>query len=125
MLRVIEIKRTSWVCPSQWKGKTIDGGIVSVSYRWGTLTVEVDSKVIFSKHIGKPTTEADDDLIYDGMRQQGWNEEVIAKLKESTNLQRHQKKANGDTPLSFDSLISYKELRKQTVGVCELPDNDL
>lgn len=39
LLKVIELKQTCNACPSQWDGKTDDGRILYVRYRWGYLSV--------------------------------------------------------------------------------------
>lgn len=59
MTIVVNLTRTCEVCPSQWEGRTADGGHIYVRYRWGWL------------HIGLGTTlnGAIDDMTID--RQMG------------------------------------------------------
>jgi hypothetical protein len=38
MVKVTEIRRTCFACPSQWEGKT-ESGYVYIRFRWGTLSV--------------------------------------------------------------------------------------
>ncbi len=119
MFHITEIRRTSWVCPALWEGTTEEGEEVKIEYRWGTLTVNVGGKVVFSKHIGKPTTEAEDDFIYESMRRQGWEKSLIERIKKTTDAAR--KAAAESKPLCFDGLIAYKEMVRQTAEICNLP----
>lgn len=41
MIKVAEIARTCYACPSQWDGKTSSGKAVYIRYRWGVLAVHV------------------------------------------------------------------------------------
>lgn len=36
---VVELEKTCYACPSQWEGRTDDGGYVYVRYRHGGLSV--------------------------------------------------------------------------------------
>lgn len=38
-IKVVEIRRTCFACPSQWEGWTEDGRPVYIRYRWGRLSV--------------------------------------------------------------------------------------
>lgn len=38
MLKITEIRRTCFACPSQWAGKA-ESGYVYIKFRWGTLAV--------------------------------------------------------------------------------------
>ena len=51
MIKVVELKRTCWACPSQWEGKTDAGNDVYIRYRWGYLRVDLDGQEIFGKQI--------------------------------------------------------------------------
>lgn len=44
MIAVQEIIKTCDSCPAQWEGKTTDGKMIYVRYRWGLLTIEVSLK---------------------------------------------------------------------------------
>ena len=40
-VKIKELFHTCPACPSQWEGKTVDGGYIYVRYRWGRLTIGV------------------------------------------------------------------------------------
>ena len=44
MMKVTEIRRTCFACPSQWEGKT-ESGYVYIRFRNGTLTVRSGSMI--------------------------------------------------------------------------------
>jgi hypothetical protein len=64
MFKVQEIRKTCESSPAQWEGKTSDGKMIYVRYRWGELTIEIspeltthiydaiDGVEIFNKQIG-------------------------------------------------------------------------
>lgn len=51
MVKVTEIRRTCFACPSQWEGKT-EAGYVYIRFRWGTLTIRSGSTI--QEAIGAP-----------------------------------------------------------------------
>lgn len=44
MVKVTEIRRTCFACPSQWEGKTASG-YVYIKFRWGKLSVRSGATV--------------------------------------------------------------------------------
>jgi hypothetical protein len=44
MVKITEIRRTCFACPSQWEGKA-ESGYVYIKFRWGSLTVRSGSTV--------------------------------------------------------------------------------
>jgi hypothetical protein len=44
MVKITEIRRTCFACPSQWEGKT-ESGYVYIKFRWGTLAVRSGSTI--------------------------------------------------------------------------------
>jgi hypothetical protein len=44
MVKITEIRRTCFACPSQWEGKT-ESGYVYIRFRWGGLTVRSGSTI--------------------------------------------------------------------------------
>ena len=47
-----ELEGSYSVCPSQWYGKTINDEDIYVRYRYGTLSVRKEDRVVFHKQIG-------------------------------------------------------------------------
>ena len=56
-IKLIELKRTCYACPSQWEGQTDDNRWVYFRYRHGYLRVE----------IGKEGIDVDDNKFFDGV----------------------------------------------------------
>lgn len=52
LIPIKHLRRTGWACPAQWHGETADGLPVYVRYRWGTLTVSINHKAIFTARPG-------------------------------------------------------------------------
>ena len=44
MVKITEIRRTCFACPSQWEGKG-ESGYVYIRFRWGTLSVRAGSTI--------------------------------------------------------------------------------
>jgi hypothetical protein len=44
MVKITEIRRTCFACPSQWEGKA-ESGYVYIKFRWGTLAVRSGSTI--------------------------------------------------------------------------------
>lgn len=44
MVKITEIRRTSFACPAQWEGKT-ESGYVYIRFRWGSLTIRSGSTI--------------------------------------------------------------------------------
>lgn len=44
MVKISEIRRTCFACPSQWGGKT-ESGYVYIKFRWGSLTIRSGSTI--------------------------------------------------------------------------------
>lgn len=76
MIKVVEIKKTCEMCPSQWEGTDVEARPVYVRYRWGFLWVgvgqrggDIDSAVsgkeVFGKQVGK---SPDGVMSYDELR---------------------------------------------------------
>lgn len=40
-IKIKEITRTCESCPAQWEGKTDDGRMIYVRYRWGHLSIRI------------------------------------------------------------------------------------
>ena len=51
-IRVIQMERTCFACPSQWEGRTADGRRVYIRYRYGRLNAEVGSEEVFGYRVG-------------------------------------------------------------------------
>lgn len=123
MISVSEVVRTCHACPSQWEGTTSEGKRVYARYRWGFLRVDVDNETVFAKQIGKEATEDDDELVYASMRNNGWEEEAIRSIRNSTETMRKLCLERGEK-LSFDGHLSYVDLRRATAGVLSWPSTE-
>jgi hypothetical protein len=44
MVKITEIRKTCFACPSQWEGRT-ESGYVHIRFRWGTLPVRAGSTI--------------------------------------------------------------------------------
>src|SRR5436305_1697328 len=44
MLKISEIRRTCFACPSQWEGKS-ESGYVYIRFRWGILSIRAGSTI--------------------------------------------------------------------------------
>ena len=38
-MKILNLTKTCWMCPSQWEGTLEDGKMVYIRYRWGHLTI--------------------------------------------------------------------------------------
>lgn len=41
MMKITELVRTCYACPSQWEGRTACGHPIYIRYRWGRLSVRI------------------------------------------------------------------------------------
>ena len=44
-LKIKQIERTCFACPSQWVGKLEDNRVVCIRYRWGVLKVGIGDDI--------------------------------------------------------------------------------
>lgn len=51
-MKISLLKNMGTVCPTQWEGSTPDCENVYIRYRWGSLTVSIDHKLVYDKHVG-------------------------------------------------------------------------
>jgi hypothetical protein len=47
MIKITQLTRTSFACPSQWSGLTDDGRHLYIRYRHGNFMVEVNREIIY------------------------------------------------------------------------------
>jgi len=65
MIKITELKQTCTACPSQWEGKAEDNSHFYARYRWGTLRVELEQRVMITKQIGD---DLDGHLSYEALK---------------------------------------------------------
>jgi hypothetical protein len=49
---VAKLRKTSNACPAQWEGETQDGEYIYIRYRWGELSIKVNSETVLEENIG-------------------------------------------------------------------------
>ena len=52
MIRVTQLDKTCYFCPSQWEGVTADGAYVYIRYRCGWLSARVGGEVVAGLQAG-------------------------------------------------------------------------
>lgn len=53
MITITKLEKTCAACPSQWEGETLEGDYIYIRYRWGYLSVTLDSEEVFGEEIGE------------------------------------------------------------------------
>lgn len=78
MVKITEIRRTCFACPSQWEGKT-ESGYVYIRFRWGSLSVRTGSTI--KDAIAGPTIfEWHDDDEYSGFMEYDELSKITAEV---------------------------------------------
>jgi hypothetical protein len=51
-MNIRNLTQTCGFCPSQWEAKDEEGNDIYIRYRWGTLEVDKNGKMVFKEQIG-------------------------------------------------------------------------
>lgn len=51
-MKIRNLEQSCSACPSAWTGKTVGGDDIYIRYRWGWLTVDINSSEIFGTKLG-------------------------------------------------------------------------
>lgn len=85
MMKITEIRRTCFACPSQWEGRG-ESGCVYIRFRWGTLSVRAGSTI--KDAIAGPTIfEWHDDDEHGGFMEYDELRKITAEVLDLTDVE--------------------------------------
>ena len=118
MFYIKSIKKTCDACPAQWSGETVNHESVYVRFRWGTLRIEINDRVVFSEFLGEDQDDEEEEKM---LRASGFSEDVVQKMVDSTKMMRQY---NPGVPICYDGSMSFEKLKEVTKHEFNWPDQE-